>query len=102
MNLCWHILNYTHWNVSSFLSQREKVEQLLREPMANYSIVCDNLKKVYPKRDGNPEKFAVRGMSLALPQGECFGMLGPNGAGKTSFINMVSIKTVLGLQMMHT
>ncbi|GFZ12086.1 ABC2 homolog 6 [Actinidia rufa] len=69
--------------------EREKVEQLLHEPTANYSIVCDNLKKVYPKRDGNPEKFAVRGMSLALPQGECFGMLGPNGAGKTSFINMM-------------
>lgn len=45
---------------------------------------------MYPGTDGNPEKFAVRGLSLALPRGECFGMLGPNGAGKTSFINMVS------------
>ncbi|KAI8528928.1 hypothetical protein RHMOL_Rhmol12G0186000 [Rhododendron molle] len=69
--------------------EREKVEQLLLEPNTNHSIICDNLKKVYPKRDGNPEKVAVRGMSLALPQGECFGMLGPNGAGKTSFINMM-------------
>ncbi|KAH7857513.1 hypothetical protein Vadar_013552 [Vaccinium darrowii] len=69
--------------------EREKVEQLLLEPNTDHSIICDNLKKVYPKRDGNPEKFAVRGMSLALPQGECFGMLGPNGAGKTSFINMM-------------
>ncbi|XP_058195609.1 ABC transporter A family member 7-like [Rhododendron vialii] len=69
--------------------EREKVEQLLLEPKTYHSIICDNLKKVYPKRDGNPEKFAVRGMSLALPQGECFGMLGPNGAGKTSFINMM-------------
>ncbi|XP_058195611.1 ABC transporter A family member 7-like [Rhododendron vialii] len=69
--------------------EREKVEQLLLEPNMNHSIICDNLKKVYPKRDGNPEKVAVRGMSLALPQGECFGMLGPNGAGKTSFINMM-------------
>ncbi|KAI8528923.1 hypothetical protein RHMOL_Rhmol12G0185800 [Rhododendron molle] len=68
--------------------EREKVEQLLLEPKTYHSIICDNLKKMYPKRDGNPEKFAVRGMSLALPQGECFGMLGPNGAGKTSFINM--------------
>ncbi|KAF7838432.1 ABC transporter A family member 7-like [Senna tora] len=69
--------------------EREKVEQLLLEPTINHAIVCDNLKKVYPGRDGNPEKFAVRGLSLALPQGECFGMLGPNGAGKTSFINMM-------------
>ncbi|KAL9314235.1 hypothetical protein ACSQ67_019687 [Phaseolus vulgaris] len=69
--------------------EREKVEQLLLEPTINQAIVCDDLKKVYPGRDGNPEKFAVRGLSLALPQGECFGMLGPNGAGKTSFINMM-------------
>ncbi|KAF8399432.1 hypothetical protein HHK36_015297 [Tetracentron sinense] len=69
--------------------EREKVEQLLLEPSTSHSIICDNLKKVYPGRDGNPEKFAVRGLSLALPQGECFGMLGPNGAGKTSFINMM-------------
>ncbi|XP_048138720.1 ABC transporter A family member 7-like isoform X2 [Rhodamnia argentea] len=69
--------------------EREKVEQLLLEPSTNHAVVCDNLKKVYPGRDGNPEKFAVRGLSLALPLGECFGMLGPNGAGKTSFISMM-------------
>ncbi|CAJ1975258.1 unnamed protein product [Sphenostylis stenocarpa] len=69
--------------------EREKVEQLLLEPTINQAIVCDDLRKVYPGRDGNPEKLAVRGLSLALPQGECFGMLGPNGAGKTSFINMM-------------
>ncbi|RDX86301.1 ABC transporter A family member 7, partial [Mucuna pruriens] len=69
--------------------EREKVEQLLLEPTINQAIVCDNMRKVYPGRDGNPEKLAVRGLSLALPQGECFGMLGPNGAGKTSFINMM-------------
>ncbi|KAK7281816.1 hypothetical protein RIF29_10113 [Crotalaria pallida] len=69
--------------------EREKVEQLILEPTINHAIVCDNLTKVYPRRDGNPENFAVRGLSLALPHGECFGMLGPNGAGKTSFINMM-------------
>ncbi|KAL7139184.1 hypothetical protein ABFS83_09G034000 [Erythranthe nasuta] len=69
--------------------EREKVEQLLLESSTSHSIICNNLKKIYPSRDGNPEKFAVRELSLALPQGECFGMLGPNGAGKTSFINMM-------------
>ncbi|RZC16975.1 ABC transporter A family member 7 isoform B [Glycine soja] len=69
--------------------EREKVEELLLESTINQAIVCDNMRKVYPGRDGNPEKLAVRGLSLALPQGECFGMLGPNGAGKTSFINMM-------------
>ncbi|KAI4336022.1 hypothetical protein L6164_014600 [Bauhinia variegata] len=71
------------------IQEREKVEQLLLEPTTSHAIICDDLKKVYPGRDGNPEKFAVRGLSLALPRGECFGMLGPNGAGKTSFINMM-------------
>ncbi|KAK9090674.1 hypothetical protein Sjap_023851 [Stephania japonica] len=69
--------------------EREKVEQLMLEPDPSHAIVCDNLKKVYPGKDGTPEKFAVRGLSLAVPRGECFGMLGPNGAGKTSFISMM-------------
>ncbi|XP_006659380.2 ABC transporter A family member 7-like [Oryza brachyantha] len=69
--------------------EREVVEQLLLEPNANQAIICDNLKKVYHGKDGNPDKLAVRGLSLALPKGQCFGMLGPNGAGKTSFISMM-------------
>ncbi|KAI7985943.1 ABC transporter A family member 8 [Camellia lanceoleosa] len=69
--------------------EREKVEQLLTEPDPNYAVVCDDLKKVYPAVDGNPPKLAVRGLSLALTRGECFGMLGPNGVGKTSFIKMM-------------
>ncbi|XP_026433915.1 ABC transporter A family member 7-like [Papaver somniferum] len=69
--------------------EREKVEQLLLDPQASHAIVVDNIKKVYPGTDGNPDKAAVRGLSLALPRGECFGMLGPNGAGKTSFISMM-------------
>ncbi|KAH6797363.1 ABC2-like protein 6 [Perilla frutescens var. hirtella] len=69
--------------------ERERVEQLLLDSSTNHAIICHNLKKIYPGRDGNPEKFAVRDLSLALPHGECFGMLGPNGAGKTSFINMM-------------
>ncbi|KAJ4824173.1 hypothetical protein Tsubulata_111903 [Turnera subulata] len=69
--------------------EREQVEQLLVQPSIGHAIICDDLKKVYPGMDGNPEKLAVKGLSLAIPQGECFGMLGPNGAGKTSFISMM-------------
>ncbi|KAH8974880.1 hypothetical protein BDL97_01G124900 [Sphagnum fallax] len=69
--------------------ERAVVERLRKFPDNSYSIVCDNLKKVYPARDGNPPKYAVRGFSLAIPRGECFGILGPNGAGKTSSINMM-------------
>ncbi|CAL5081098.1 unnamed protein product [Urochloa decumbens] len=68
---------------------RKVVEQLLIESNANQAIICDKLRKVYPGRDGNPDKLAVRGLSLVLQRGQCFGMLGPNGAGKTSFINMM-------------
>jgi len=64
---------------------------LILESPSSHAIVCDNLRKVYPARDGNPPKIAVRGMYLALPQRGCFGLLGPNGAGKTSFISMVSL-----------
>lgn len=69
--------------------ERQKVEQLLQEGRIDTTVICDDLAKVYPGRDGNPPKAAVRGLSLALPRGECFGMLGPNGAGKTSFISMM-------------
>lgn len=34
-------------------------------------------------------KMAVKGVSLGVPKGQCFGLLGPNGAGKTSTINMM-------------
>lgn len=76
-------------------NQSKKVEQMMLEPSTRYAIVCDNLKMVYPSRDGNPPKVAVHGLSLFVPSGECFGMLGPNGAGKTSFINTVSIQMVM-------
>ena len=32
---------------------------------------------------------AVKGVSLAIPKGHCFGLLGPNGAGKTTTIEIM-------------
>ncbi|CAN8278116.1 unnamed protein product [Cochlearia groenlandica] len=70
--------------------ERDKVEKYIHESKGNCAVLCNNLRKVYSGKDGNPRKIAVKGLSLALFQGECFGMLGPNGAGKTSFINMMT------------
>ncbi|XP_066390152.1 ABC transporter A family member 7-like isoform X2 [Miscanthus floridulus] len=83
--------------------ERKLVERLLIDPNANQAIICDNLRKVYHGRDGNPDKLAVRGLSLVLQKGQCFGMLGPNGAGKTSFINMMIglIKPTSGTAYVH-
>ena len=47
-------------------------------------IECTNLRKTY---DGKVE--AVRGLSLRIDTGECFGLLGPNGAGKTTTIEIL-------------
>ncbi|TVT96654.1 hypothetical protein EJB05_58124 [Eragrostis curvula] len=69
--------------------ERETVIQVLQQQSSSYAVVCDDLKKLYYGRDGNPDKFAVKGVSLALPNGECLGILGPNGAGKSSFISMM-------------
>ncbi|RLM78743.1 ABC transporter A family member 10-like [Panicum miliaceum] len=72
------------------VKEREVVEQLLQESSSGYSVICDNLKKVYHGQDGNADKIAVRGISLSMSRGQCLGVLGPNGAGKTTLINMLT------------
>jgi ABC-2 type transport system ATP-binding protein len=49
-------------------------------------IECTNLRKTY---DGKVKVEAVRGLSLRIETGECFGLLGPNGAGKTTTIEIL-------------
>ena len=53
-------------------------------PDVGFPIECNDLRKTY---DGKVE--AVRGLSLHIEAGECFGLLGPNGAGKTTTIEIL-------------
>src|SRR5580700_4268207 len=48
------------------------------------TVACTDLRKTY---DGKVE--AVRGISLQIEAGQCFGLLGPNGAGKTTTIEIL-------------
>jgi ABC-2 type transport system ATP-binding protein len=50
----------------------------------SFPVECTSLRKTY---DGKVE--AVRGLSLRIEAGECFGLLGPNGAGKTTTIEIL-------------
>jgi len=51
-----------------------------------HAIHCRQLVKRY---DGKPPVEAVRGLDLAVEEGECFGLLGPNGAGKTTTLEIL-------------
>jgi ABC-2 type transport system ATP-binding protein len=48
------------------------------------AIACRDLRKTYDRK-----VEAVRGLSLQIERGECFGLLGPNGAGKTTTIEIL-------------
>ena len=85
-------INLLHYDATFPLSfQREIVDRCLQQPDTSYSVIIDNIRKVYPPKDGNAEVVAVKGFSLSIQRGQCFGLLGSNGAGKTSLISMVCI-----------
>ncbi|WVZ77360.1 hypothetical protein U9M48_025238 [Paspalum notatum var. saurae] len=75
---------------TDILREREIVDRFLQQPDCSYTAIIDNIRKVYPPKDGNTEKVAVKGFSLSIQRGQCFGLLGANGAGKTSLISMLT------------
>ena len=54
------------------------------------AIVVKNLSKTYKSAFGQPEKHALKDVSLSIPNGSFFALLGPNGAGKSTFINILA------------
>jgi ABC-type Na+ transport system ATPase subunit NatA len=77
---------------SDVTAEREKVKN--GEITDEHVVVIKNLIKIYPRHlDGltlRPKKVAVKGITLAIPKGECFGLLGTNGAGKTTTFRMLT------------
>uniref|UniRef100_A0A7S3XYS2 ABC transporter domain-containing protein n=1 Tax=Heterosigma akashiwo TaxID=2829 RepID=A0A7S3XYS2_HETAK len=51
-------------------------------------IRVHGLRKAFPSRGGFKE--AVRGLTLGVPRGECFGLLGINGAGKSTTMSILT------------
>ena len=50
------------------------------------AIITENLRKEYK------DVTAVKGLNLAVEEGELFSLLGVNGAGKTTTIKMLSCR----------
>src|SRR5688572_7767309 len=60
--------------------------------MGTGMIETRGLRKSFTSRQGREKKTveAVRGVDLAVTEGEIFGFLGPNGAGKTTTLRMLA------------
>jgi len=58
--------------------------------MAANAIEIRGLTKTYGGGRNSPEKQALKGIDLDIPQGSVFGLLGPNGAGKSTLINILA------------
>ena len=54
------------------------------------AVLLSGVKRTYPGSHTAPAVHAVRGVHLAVPPGECFGLLGHNGAGKTTTLRMLT------------
>lgn len=54
------------------------------------AIEIKSLTKTYVAEGKSPEKIALKGIDLDIPQGTIFGLLGPNGAGKSTIINIMA------------
>eukprot|EP00698_Gefionella_okellyi_P026217 TRINITY_DN9910_c0_g1_i1.p1 TRINITY_DN9910_c0_g1~~TRINITY_DN9910_c0_g1_i1.p1 ORF type:complete len:919 (-),score=142.57 TRINITY_DN9910_c0_g1_i1:87-2843(-) len=72
-------------------SEDEDVTQERKRVLSdNYPDDCPVVAKLVKKTyDGKPEP-ALRGVTMSINAGECFGLLGPNGAGKTTFLSILT------------
>ncbi|MEL6677254.1 MAG: ABC transporter ATP-binding protein [Pseudomonadota bacterium] len=58
--------------------------------MPKNAVALTGLRKTYRGQGGTPDKTALHGLDLGIPEGSIFGLLGPNGAGKSTTINILA------------
>lgn len=56
------------------------------------AVEIENLHKSFPGHWGKGGVYAVKGVSLSIPQGSVYGLIGPNGSGKSTIM-----KALVGL-----
>ncbi|XGW19518.1 hypothetical protein V3C99_003397 [Haemonchus contortus] len=76
------------------IAEQRKVDEL--EDSGDNPLVVKDLAKAYTKT-----ALAVRNVSFAVDQGECFGLLGLNGAGKTTTFAILTQKIRPGFGTVH-
>lgn len=72
-----------------FDSARQTAHAVLPQQSTSPAIIeVENVVKTY--RNGDVVVNALRGVSLAVPQGEMLAIMGPSGCGKTTLLNCIS------------
>ncbi|MBE6419197.1 MAG: ABC transporter ATP-binding protein [Akkermansiaceae bacterium] len=56
------------------------------------AVEIENIHKTFPGHWGKGGVYAVKGVSLSIPQGSVYGLIGPNGSGKSTIM-----KALVGL-----
>ena len=56
------------------------------------AVEIENIHKSFPGHWGKGGVYAVKGVSLSIPQGSVYGLIGPNGSGKSTIM-----KALVGL-----
>jgi putative ABC transport system ATP-binding protein len=61
---------------------------MFEKPMAEPAVVCTGIIKAFGAKDNRV--MALRGVDLAVPQGEMLMLVGPSGCGKTTLISIIA------------
>ncbi|XP_053614714.1 phospholipid-transporting ATPase ABCA1-like [Plodia interpunctella] len=72
--------------------EHQYVDEALARPRGD-ALLISSVHKHYPKMLCGRGVTAVRGVSFAVREGECFGLVGVNGAGKSTTFKMMTCET---------